>query len=84
MSRFLLLKHLSFENKLIGGVAISLIKIPVQIYKIEWVVSVTFACRLVIVESEPDKTEVYRHWGFEPIEDFEEKRFTMFLEIPPR
>lgn len=55
---------------------------------IEWVTSVAFdlakyaACRLIIVESEPDKTEVYRHWGFEPIEDFEEKRYTMFLEIP--
>lgn len=55
---------------------------------IEWVISVAFdlaryvACRVIIVESEPDKTEVYRHWGFEPIEDFEEKRYTMFLEIP--
>ncbi len=39
---------------------------------IEWVASIAFdlaryvACRLVIVESEPDKTEIYRHWGFEP------------------
>jgi GNAT superfamily N-acetyltransferase len=55
---------------------------------IEWVTSVAFdlaryvACRLIIVESEPDKIEVYRHLGFEPIEDFEEKRYTMFLEIP--
>ncbi len=57
---------------------------------VEWVASIAFdlakyaACRLIIVESEPDKIEVYRHWGFEPIEDFEEKRYTMFLEIPPR
>jgi GNAT superfamily N-acetyltransferase len=55
---------------------------------IEWVISIAFdlsryvACRLIIVESEPDKTEVYKHLGFEPIEDFEEKRYTMFLEIP--
>lgn len=55
---------------------------------IEWVISIAFdlakyvACRLIIVESEPDKTEIYRHWGFEPIENFEEKRYTMFLEIP--
>ena len=55
---------------------------------IEWAVSIAFdlaryaACRLIIVEAEPDKVEVYRHWGFEPIEDFEEKRYTMFLEIP--
>lgn len=54
---------------------------------IEWVASIAFdlaryvACRLIIVESEPDKTDIYRHWGFEPIEDFEEKRYTMFLEI---
>ena len=57
---------------------------------IEWVVSIAFdlaqyaACRLIIVEAEPDKIEVYRHWGFEPIEDFEEKRYTMFLEISLR
>lgn len=44
---------------------------------IEWVTSVAFdlaryvACRVIIVESEPDKIEVYRHRGFEPIEDFE-------------
>jgi GNAT superfamily N-acetyltransferase len=56
---------------------------------IEWAVSIAFdlsryiACKLIIVESEPDKIEVYRRWGFEPIEDFEEKRYTMFLEIPP-
>ena len=54
---------------------------------IDWVVSVALdlskyaACRLVIVESEPDKTDMYKHFGFEPIEDFEEKRFTMFLQL---
>jgi len=54
---------------------------------IDWVVSKAVdlsqfvACKLVIVESEEDKIDVYKHWGFEPIENFEEKRNTMFLEI---
>jgi GNAT superfamily N-acetyltransferase len=54
---------------------------------IDWVVSKAVdlsqyvACRLIIVESEEDKIEVYRHWGFEPIENFEERRNTMFLRI---
>ncbi|MFZ0510200.1 MAG: GNAT family N-acetyltransferase [Candidatus Nitrosopolaris sp.] len=54
---------------------------------IDWVISKALdlsqyaACRLVIVESVEDKVETYRHWGFEPIENFEEKRNTMFLRI---
>ena len=54
---------------------------------IDWVVSKALdlsqyaACRLVIVEAVEDKVETYRHWGFEPIENFEEKRNTMFLRI---
>ena len=54
---------------------------------ISWVVSTAIelskytACKLIIVESEEDKIDVYRHWGFEPVENFEEKRNTMFLEI---
>jgi hypothetical protein len=54
---------------------------------IDWVVykaldlSQYAACKLVIVESVEDKIEIYRHWGFEPIEHFEEKRHTMFLRI---
>lgn len=54
---------------------------------IDWVVSKALdlseyaACRLVIVESLEDKIETYRHWRFEPIENFEERRNTMFLRI---
>ena len=54
---------------------------------IDWVVSKAVdlsqyvACRLIIVESQEDKIEVYRRWGFEPIENFEERRNTMFLRI---
>lgn len=54
---------------------------------IDWVVSKALdlsqyaGCRLIIVESEEDKIEMYKHWGFEPIENFEEKRNTMFLRI---
>ena len=54
---------------------------------IDWVISKALdlsqyaACRLVIVESVEDKVKTYRHWGFEPIENFEEKRNTTFLRI---
>jgi hypothetical protein len=54
---------------------------------IDWVVSKALdlsqyaACRLVVVESVEDRVETYRHWGIEPIENFEEKRNTMFLRI---
>lgn len=55
---------------------------------INWVVSVALdlskyaACRLIIVQSVPDKIDMYKHWGFEPVEEFEEHRYTMFLELP--
>lgn len=54
---------------------------------LDWVVSMAFdlsqyvACRLVIVESLEDKVDVYKHWGFQPIENFEERRNTMFLML---
>ena len=40
------------------------------------------ACKLIIVESEEDKVEMYKHWGFKPIENFEERRNTMFIIKP--
>lgn len=39
------------------------------------------ACKIIIGKSEEDKIDIYRHCGFEPIENFEGKRNTMFLEI---
>jgi hypothetical protein len=54
---------------------------------LDWVVSKALdlsqyvACRLVIVESLPDKVDVYKHWGFQPINNLEEKRNTMFLML---
>jgi hypothetical protein len=55
---------------------------------VDWVVSVALdlskyvACKLIIVESEEDKIQMYEHWGFKPVKDFEEKRNTMFLVMP--
>jgi GNAT superfamily N-acetyltransferase len=55
---------------------------------LDWVVSVALdlsryvACKLIIVESEEDKVEMYKHWGFKPIENFEERRNTMFIIKP--
>jgi hypothetical protein len=54
---------------------------------VAWVVSKALdlsqyaACRLIIVESLEDKVGVYKHWGFQPIDNFEEKRYTMYLRI---
>jgi len=54
----------------------------------DWVVSVALdlsryaACKLSIVESEEDRVEMYKHWGFKPVENFEERRNTMFIIIP--
>jgi predicted GNAT family N-acyltransferase len=54
---------------------------------INWVVSKArdlskeVACRIIIVEAEEDKIDIYKKWGFEPIENFEERRNTMFLRI---
>jgi GNAT superfamily N-acetyltransferase len=54
---------------------------------INWVVSKALdlsqyaACRLVIVESLPDTVETYKRLGFQPIDNFEEKRYTMYLRI---
>jgi GNAT superfamily N-acetyltransferase len=54
---------------------------------INWVVSKALdlsqyaACRLVIVESLPDTVETYERLRFQPIENFEEMRYTMFLML---
>ena len=54
---------------------------------INWVVSKArdlskeVACKIIIVEAEEDKIDIYKKWGFEPIENLEEKRNTMFLRI---
>jgi hypothetical protein len=55
---------------------------------IDWVVSKALdlsqyvACRLVIVESLPDKVETYKRLGFQSIYDMEDKtRYPMYLRI---
>ena len=54
---------------------------------LDWVVSMALdlsqyvACRLVIVESLEDKVDLYKHWGFQPIGNFQERRNTVFLML---
>ena len=68
-------RHIDYKGKGIGNMMIN------------WVVSKArnlskeVGCKIVIVEAEEDKIDAYKKWGFEPIENFEEKRNTMFLRI---
>jgi hypothetical protein len=55
---------------------------------IDWVIGLALnnlskyiACRLIIVQSDEDKIDMYRHWGFVPIDEFEIRRDTMFRRI---
>jgi GNAT superfamily N-acetyltransferase len=52
---------------------------------VAWVVSkaldLSQYAAIIIVESLEDKVGVYKHWGFQPIDNFEEKRYTMYLRI---
>jgi predicted GNAT family N-acyltransferase len=55
---------------------------------IDWVIGLALnnlskyvACKLIIVQSDEDKIEMYRHWGFVPIDEFEIRRNTMFRRI---
>jgi hypothetical protein len=68
-------RHIDYKGRELGKIMIN------------WVVSKArnlskeVACKIIIVEAEEDKIVVYKRWGFEPIENFEEKRNTMFLRI---
>jgi len=68
-------RHMDYKGRGLGNIMIN------------WVVSKArnlskeVACKIVIVEAEEDKIDIYKEWGFEPIENFEEKRNTMFLRI---
>lgn len=68
-------RHTDYKGRGLGNIMIN------------WVVSKArdlsqeVVCKIIIVEAEEDKIEIYRKWGFEPIENFEEKRNTMFLRI---
>jgi predicted GNAT family N-acyltransferase len=68
-------RHIDYKGKGLGNIMIN------------WVVSKArdlskeVACKIIIVEAEEDKIDIYKEWGFEPIENFEEKRNTMFLRI---
>jgi hypothetical protein len=68
-------RHIDYKGRGLGDVMIN------------WVVSKArdlskeIACKIIIVEAEEDKIDIYKKWGFEPIENFEERRNTMFLRI---
>lgn len=68
-------RHIDYKGKDLGRLMIN------------WVVSKArhlskeVACKIIIVEAEEDKIDVYKRWDFERIENFEEKRNTMFLRI---
>jgi hypothetical protein len=68
-------RHIDYKGRELGKIMIN------------WVVSKArnlskeVACKIIIVEAEEDKIVVYKRWGFEPIENFEEKRNPMFLRI---
>lgn len=68
-------RHLDCRGKGVGKIMINWVTSKVRDLSKE------VACKIIIVESEEDKIDIYKQWGFEPIENFEEKRNTMFLRI---
>jgi predicted GNAT family N-acyltransferase len=68
-------RHLDCRGKGVGKIMINWVTSKVRD------VSKEVACKIIIVEAEEDKIDIYKQWGFEPIENFEEKRNTMFLRI---
>jgi hypothetical protein len=68
-------RHIDYKDRGLGNIMIN------------WIVSRArnlskeVARKIVMVEAKEDKIDIYKQWGFKAIENFEEKRNTMFLRI---
>jgi GNAT superfamily N-acetyltransferase len=45
-------------------------------------ISKEIGCRLIILQAVEDKIDLYKKWGFIPVDDFEESgRYKMFIDL---